>query len=168
MKPTDPTGDLLIEGDTGTVRMDDLYPTHAEDLWEAITSPDRVARWLGTVTGDLQRGGVVQMSLVSGWTGPARIEACDPPYHLSLLANPGGDDETRMQATLTSEGDATRLRIEESGFSIDALPFHGSGWQAHTEDLRAHLEARPAGDWQTRWKELTPAYQEMARVRLAD
>jgi uncharacterized protein YndB with AHSA1/START domain len=161
----EPTGELLIEGGRGTIRMDDLYRTDIDDLWDAITSPDRLARWLGTVEGDLRVGAVVQMSLVSGWDGPARVDVCEPPYRLALTANPAADDETRMEATLTREGEHTRLRIEESGFSLDILPFHGSGWQTHVEDLRAYLEDRPVSDWETRSKELAPAYVELARVR---
>jgi len=30
------------------------------------------------------------------------------------------------------------------------------------EDLTAHLEGRQAADWQARWTELTPTYQELA------
>lgn len=162
MNDTALLGDLLMEGDTGTVHMDDVYRTDVDDLWDAITSPTRVARWLGAVAGELRVGATVELSFVSGWDGPARIERCEAPHHLALLANPGQEDETRMTATLTPEGDGTRLIIEESGFSRDALPFHGSGWQAHVEDLRAHLENRPASDWETRWRELTPAYQQLA------
>jgi uncharacterized protein YndB with AHSA1/START domain len=163
MNDTAPTGELLLDGAVGTVRMDDLYGTQIDDLWDAITNPARVARWLGTVAGDLRPGETLHLSFVSGWDGTARIEVCEAPHRLVLVANPGHDDETRMSAALTPEGDHTRLVIEESGYTIDALPFHGSGWQAHVEDLRAHLDGRPTSDWQTRWKELTPAYQELAR-----
>ncbi|WP_404434649.1 SRPBCC domain-containing protein [Microbacterium lacus] len=166
MNDLEPTGELLVVDGKGTVRMEDLYRTDIDNLWAAITSPHRVARWLGSVKGDLRVGGLVHMSLVSGWDGPARIDTCDPPHHLSLTNNPGAADETRMVATLTREGPLTRLRIEEAGFPLDATPFHGSGWQAHVEDLRAHLEGRPASDWETRWKALTPGYQEIARTRL--
>jgi hypothetical protein len=36
----------------------------------------------------------------------------------------------------------------------------GAGWQAHLEDLAAHLAGRPTADWQTRWAELTPTFRD--------
>jgi hypothetical protein len=34
------------------------------------------------------------------------------------------------------------------------------GWQAHLEDLAAHLGAQNRRNWRTRWNELTPIYQD--------
>ena len=36
------------------------YETTIEDLWDACTNPERLARWYTTVTGDLQVGGTFQ------------------------------------------------------------------------------------------------------------
>ena len=35
----------------------DVYDTDLADLWSAITEPDRLARWVATVEGDLRLGG---------------------------------------------------------------------------------------------------------------
>ena len=50
--------------------------------------------------------------------------------------------------------------IEERGLPVDSLPAYGAGWQAHVEDLAAHLAGREPADWRTRWAELAPAYRE--------
>src|SRR6476661_4391353 len=42
---------------TGTVRLEDRFDTDIDDLWSAFTDPDRLARWLGKVDGDLREGG---------------------------------------------------------------------------------------------------------------
>ena len=34
-----------------------VYDTTPADLWDALTSPERIRRWFAPVTGDLQRGG---------------------------------------------------------------------------------------------------------------
>jgi hypothetical protein len=73
-----------------------------------------------------------------------------------------GDDETVIEAELVSAGDQTRLVIEERGLPLDELATHGAGWQAHVEDLAAHLAGRQRVDWRTRWTELTPSYRERA------
>jgi uncharacterized protein YndB with AHSA1/START domain len=153
-------GSISAIGDgRGVVRMEDLFDTTADDLWSALTTPDRLARWIGEVSGDLRLGGTIQARFTSGWEGPGRVEVCRRPERLLLVMMPGTDDETRIEATLTAVGDRTRLVIEERGIPLEHLPGHGSGWQAHVEDLGAHLEGRERQDWRTRWIELTPSYE---------
>jgi uncharacterized protein YndB with AHSA1/START domain len=156
----------------GAVRVEDVYDTDVQDLWQACTTPDRLARWIARVTGDLHEGGTVHVAFTSTWTGPARIEVCDAPHHLLLTAEPGADDETQMEAWLTAEGPRTRLVVEERGLPVDKLHFYGAGWQAHLEDLGRSLVSggsvhpdgwsaeRAAPDWHERWASLTPVYAD--------
>ena len=144
----------------GAVRVEDHYDTDIDDLWDACTTPERLARWIAEVSGDLHIGGTIQTTFTSTWTGAGRIEVCDQPHHLLLTMEPGTDDEGELEAWLTEEGDSTRLVVEERGLPLDQLPFHGAGWQAHLEDLRRSLAGEPS-TWKTRWTELTPAYQTM-------
>ena len=156
----------------GAVRVEDLYDTDVEDLWEACTTPERLARWVARVDGDLRVGSTVQVVFTSTWTGPIRIDVCDAPHHLLLTTEPGTDDECQIEAWLTAEGSGTRLVVEERGLPLDHLPFHASGWGVHLEDLGRSLEGdgpvHPEGwssevgapRWKARWEELTPAYQQ--------
>ena len=162
-----------LDGTRGAVRVEDLYDTDIEDLWQACTTPERLARWIARVEGDLQVGGTVQVVFTSTWTGPVRIEVCDAPRRLLLTTEPGTDDEGQIEAWLTQEGAQTRLVVEERGLPTSHLPFHASGWRVHLEDLGRSLEvsgpAHPEGwssdagapRWKERWQELTPAYQQM-------
>lgn len=158
----------------GLVRVEDVYDTDIEDLWSACTTPDRLARWIARVSGDLSVGATVQAVFTSTWSGPVRIEACDAPHHLLVTNEPGAPDETQLEAWLTAEGERTRLVVEERGLPVGKLPFYGAGWQVHLEDLGrslatdgpAHLdgwsEQAPSPAWQQRWAELTPVYEEAA------
>ena len=152
-------GEIRRDGDHGTIRVEDVYDTDLDDLWGAISEPERLARWLATVAGDLRVGGTIHASFTSSWEGPARIEVCDAPHHLRLTMMPGTPEETELEAVLTAEGQGTRLVIEERGLPWEQAPDYGAGWQAHLDDLRAHLEGRPAGDWHTRWSELISSYR---------
>jgi uncharacterized protein YndB with AHSA1/START domain len=144
----------------GVVRVEDLYDTGIDDLWEACTTPERLARWIAELSGDLRVGGTVHTTFTSSWTGDGRIEICDRPHHLLLTMEPGTDDEAELEAWLSEEGDRTRLVVEERGLPLDRLHFHGAGWQAHLEDLRRSLAGEPSG-WKARWTELVSVYEEM-------
>jgi uncharacterized protein YndB with AHSA1/START domain len=144
----------------GAIRVEDVYATDIEALWKACTEPERLARWIGEVSGDLRVGGTIHATFTSSWTGPGRIEACERPHHLLLTMEPGTQDETQIEAWLTPDGDATRLVVEERGLPLTNLHFYGSGWQAHLEDLGRSLSGEPSV-WQARWNELTPLYETM-------
>jgi uncharacterized protein YndB with AHSA1/START domain len=160
-----------LDQDRGAVRVEDLYDTDIDDLWDACTTPERLARWIAEVSGDLRVGGTIHACFTSTWTGPGRVEVCEAPHHLLLTMEPGTEDECQLEAWLTQEGTRTRLVVEERGLPLDQLYFHGAGWQAHLEDLGRSLAkngsvhperwspeaAAPA--WRERWDELTPAYQ---------
>jgi hypothetical protein len=77
--------------------------------------------------------------------------------------SPGQDDQTVIEAELVPDGDQTRLVLQERGLPLGEVAGYGAGWQAHVEDLAAHLAGRPAADWQTRWTELIPAYRDQQR-----
>ncbi len=160
-----------LDDTRGAVRIEDVYDTDIHDLWEACTRPERLARWIAQVTGDLHEGGIVHAVFTSTWAGPARIETCDAPDHLLVTTQPDTDQETALEAWLTVEDGRTRLVVEERGLPIGALHFHGAGWQAHLEDLARSLlndgapygggwsSETPAASWHARWSALTARYQ---------
>ena len=49
-------GSLRSADGAGIVRIEDRYDTDIDDLWSAITDPDRLARWFGEVDGELSPG----------------------------------------------------------------------------------------------------------------
>ena len=156
-------GSLRVVVGQGVVRMEGRVSTDIDDRWSARTDPQRLARWIAIVDGDLRLGGEFRARFTSGWEGPGRVDVCEPPRRLRLIMSPGQEDETVIGADLTSDGDHTRLVVEERGLPLDEVAGHGAGWQAHIEDLAAHLAHRPSEPWRTRWIELTPAYSEQAR-----
>ncbi|WP_114854998.1 SRPBCC family protein [Brachybacterium sp. YJGR34] len=147
-----------LDDTRGAVRVEDVYDTDVEDLWSACTRPERLARWIGEVTGDLRPGGEFRASWVSGWAGSGRIDVCEPPRHLALTLDPGTEAETRVEAWLRTQDEQTLLVVEERGLPLDDLPAHGAGWQAHLEDLARSLVGG-ASVWRERWTVLIPEYQ---------
>ena len=75
-----------------------------------------------------------------------------------------------VAAELVTDGDDTILVIERRGIPLDAVYAYGAGWQAHVENLGAHLAGQDCSDWPgdswPRWEELAPSYREMTVVPL--
>jgi hypothetical protein len=100
------------------------------------------------------------------------VEVCEPPRRLQVVTRETDEswqqgegvppfDQT-IEATLTADGDRTRLVIETYGMPLDAVAFYGAGWQIHAENLATYLAGRETGDTEARWGELVPAYQDLA------
>jgi uncharacterized protein YndB with AHSA1/START domain len=151
-------------GGKGVIRLQERYDTDIDDLWSALTDPSRVARWLGTVEGDLRVGGEFRaVYFASGWEGSGRVEACEPPRRVLLSARGSDATETHMvELTLTAEGDHTVLVLETSGMPLDNVAGYGAGTQIHLEDLNAYLRGRGPCDARARFDELYPGYQAQA------
>src|SRR5262249_36013572 len=157
-------GSVRAADGKGVVRMQDRFDTDVDDLWSALTEPRRLARWLGEVEGDLRLGGEFRARFYSsGWEGSGRVEACEPPRRLLVLARePDQPDEHAIEATLTADGGQTILVIEERGMPLDHLAGYGAGVQIHVEDLGDHLAGRERRDAEGRWEALLTAYQQLA------
>jgi uncharacterized protein YndB with AHSA1/START domain len=157
-------GSLRSADGKGVVRIEDRFDTDIDDLWSALTDPRRLARWMGEVEGDLRLGGQFRARFfASGWEGTGRVEACEPPRRLLLMTmQPGQPDEQVIEVTLAADGDQTVLVWEERGMPLDQLAAYGGGVQVHVEDLAAYLAGRDRCDADARWRELLPAYQDLA------
>lgn len=152
-----------LDDGKGAVAVEDFYDTDIDDLWSALTEPDRLARWIATVDGDPRLGGTVQTAfLSSGYEAPGRIDVCDAPRRLVITFEADTPGENVVEANLTAVGDRTRLVIEQRGFPVTDIVGHGGGWQLHAEDLAAHLGGREPGEWRDRWAELKPGYEALA------
>lgn len=155
-------GAIRVADGRGVVRVEDVYSTDAMSLWGALTEADRLARWIAVVTGDLRMGGIVHARFTSGWEGLLRVDACEPGRRLLVTSGVDEPDETVIEAILTSEGDRTRLVIEERGFSLDVVAAHGAGWHAHVADLGIHLNGGLPEDWRDQWFALIATYEKIA------
>ena len=124
------------------------YPTTVEDLWEAITVPERIARWFLPVEGDLKLGGRYQLKGNAGGT----ITRCEPPQALDLTWEFGGGTSW-VQVRLASLGQTARLTLEhiahKDGIGEEHLKKFGPGatgigWDLGLLGLKRHLENRGA------------------------
>ena len=157
-------GTLSAEDGKGVVRMQDRFDTDIDDTWSALTDPERLARWLGTIEGDLRVGGEYRyLFAASGAEGIGRIETCEPPRRLRVNQTAEQAEAHIIDVTLTADGDQTILVLEERGMPAHLLAAYGAGIQVHVEDLGAHLAGRDRCDAEARWGELEPLYEELLK-----
>ena len=158
-------------GGAGIVRIEDRYDTGIDELWAALTSPARLARWFARVEGELRRGGTFRLeSAELDQTG--RVEACEPPRRLLLTTRETDQSWRRghrvppfdqtLEATLRADGEQTILVIEARGMPLNKIASYGARWQIHAENLAAHLAGQQPSDPAARWDELIARYQDLA------
>lgn len=156
-------GTLRAADGTGVVRLEDRYATDVDDLWSALTDPDRLARWLGEVDGDLREGGEFRAHwFASGWEGTGRVLVCRRPHRLLVRTSSPDEPDGEVELTLTPDGDHTVLVLEDRGLPLGQIAAYGAGDQVHVEDLAAHLAGGGRCDARARWQELHPAYDALA------
>jgi len=166
-------GSLSASDGKGVVRIEHRYDTTIDDLWSAVVDPDRLARWYGQVEGDLRPGGTFRIRLdPADIDGTGSVEVCEPPQRLLVTTRetdeswqrgqgPAPFDQT-VEATLTTEGNRSRLVIEVRGLPLDRIASYGAGWQIHAENLAAHLSDNEPIDVGARWQDLLAGYQQQA------
>jgi uncharacterized protein YndB with AHSA1/START domain len=99
-----------------------------ERVWELLTKAEHIGRWFGDAGAeiDLRPGGAIVLHWRESGSAHGRIEAVEPHrrfvYRWAPYEDPGGEEpvegnSTRVEFTLATEGDGTRLRVVETGFS---------------------------------------------------
>ena len=119
------------------------YDTNVDDLWEAITTPLRLARWFMAVEGDLRLGGRYQLIGNAGGT----ITRCERPEALDVTWEMMGGTSWVNVRLAAAEGKA-QLTLEhiapEDGIGKDHLDKYGPGavgvgWDLGLLGLERHL-----------------------------
>ena len=159
-------GSLRSVDDEGVVRMEDRLDIWIDDLWRALTDPDRLAKWFGEVEGELSEGGEFRVRIALSGERRGRVEACEPLERLQLTMRdpdpqPGQPEQTVIEVRLIAEGAQTRLVWEERGMPVNLLPAYGAGIQIHVEHLADYISGRELRNVETRWNELFPAYEAL-------
>jgi uncharacterized protein YndB with AHSA1/START domain len=118
-------GERKIEGfdATGTVVLRRTYDTSAEDLWDAVTDPARLARWFLPVSGDLRAGGTYR---IEGNAGGEILE-CAPP-RLLRVSWVYGDLSSHVEVRISSDGGRAVLELEHGGVPDGFFEGIGTGW----------------------------------------
>ncbi len=124
------------------------YEASIEDLWDALTNPERLPRWFLPVSGDLRVGGRYQTQGNAGGI----VERCDRPDLLALTWEFGGE-VTWLEVRLTEAApDRTVLELAHTAY-VDPGRWAefgpgavGVGWDLSLNGLERHLRTGEALD----------------------
>ncbi|WP_238012728.1 SRPBCC family protein [Dactylosporangium sp. AC04546] len=131
-------------GETVAVRLRRSYDADVPDVWDAITDPSRIARWLMPISGDLRAGGSFQLEGNAG----GDILECSPPSRLKVTF---GGPTSIVTVRLSADGDRALLELEHTvpieiaGGGAGAL-YVGPGWDGALMALARHLHGEFDGD----------------------
>jgi uncharacterized protein YndB with AHSA1/START domain len=120
------------------------YDAEIEDVWDAITDPDRMKRWFLPVSGDLRAGGTFQLE----GNASGDILSCEPPR---LLRVTFGAPNSIVELRLTSDGNATVLELEHTvpkamAQSVAGALYVGPGWDGAFLGLDLYLRGEAPED----------------------
>lgn len=119
------------------------YANGIDDVWDAVTNPERLPRWFLPVSGDLAVGGRYQFEGNAG----GEVLACDKPER-ALLTWEFGGGVTWLELRLTDLGGRTRLQLEHVTPLVDQWFEYGPGavgvgWDLSMLGLSNHLSGGP-------------------------
>lgn len=129
----------LPAGDAYTIELRRRYDASVDEVWHAVTDPERLGRWLKPVTGDLRLGGSFELD--GGEHG--EILRCDPPQRLrvSWLFGPGADEwpgtsEVEVRLSAGPAGDTELELVHAAALGEPLFPTYGPGAGGVGWDLR--------------------------------
>ena len=147
----------LDAGAARTVTISRVYDTSPEDLWEACTDPERIARWFLPISGDLRLGG--RYAFAGNASGT--IERCEPPAGLAATWEFGGQTSWIELRLAPEPGGRARFVLEHIAHVDDEIWNQfgpgavGVGWDGAVLALGLYLEnpaELPARDSVEAWQ----------------
>ena len=136
---------------TGTIERELRIAARPETVFSFWVEPDRIRTWMGrTVSMDARAGGAYRIDYNGSDIATGEVLEIDPPRRLVLSwgweapgdATPPG--ASRVEVTLTPDGDGTILRLRHTGLAAEAVEGHAVGWDQFLPGLLAAAVASPA------------------------
>ena len=171
MTGSDTTGDphtrrgTVTREDDGRQRLEfrRSWPDPIDDVWAALTEPDRLARWIGTYEGERGPGGAGTFTMTQEEGdhagSPTRILECDPPRRLVVEWVQEDSDNWQVDLDLWAEDGRTALRFVQLFPAGADLTDFALGWHWYLDKFDSVVSGRPApADWDAFLAEVGPAY----------
>ena len=146
------------DGDeTVAVVFDRHYATTPEDLWQACTDPDRLARWFAPVSGDLRPGGRFTIHFDDADTPQCRVLTCKAPTRL-VWEWPVSGVPSVVTAEVAADGEGARLLLRHERLTSAQAAGYAAGWDTYVRRLAADLVGDALPNWDATWTALHSRY----------
>jgi uncharacterized protein YndB with AHSA1/START domain len=156
-------------GEGRTISLRRIYRAPIEDVWDALTTAERIQRWFLPISGELKLGGHYQFEGNAG----GEILACEPPRLLRVSWVMGGPDSfSEVEVRLTPVDGGTEFEMVHTAtvppqmwdqFGPGAV---GVGWDGALLGLGQHL-TDPAFDMDAEAKQAWMVSEEAAKFYTA-
>ena len=145
-------------GDGRVVRLRRTYAADIDDVWDALTSAERISRWFLPISGDLHVGGSYQLA----GNAHGKVLECEPPrrFRITWIGMETGSpaDVSEVEVSLGPDGDGrTSLELAHTAVVPDAMWDQfgpgavGTGWDGGLLGLALHLEVGGSVDDPAAW-----------------
>jgi len=144
-------------GEGRVVRLRRTFDAPVEDVWDALTNPERIGRWFLPISGDYRLGGRYQFEGNAG----GEILECERPRRLRVswvygeVTSPADVSELELRLTPSDAGTTLVLEhtaiVPEEFWSTYGPGAVGVGWDGGLLGLSLHLKGGSIADpiaWQ--------------------
>jgi uncharacterized protein YndB with AHSA1/START domain len=134
---------VLEAGEARTVTVSQTYRSPIDDVWDACTNAERIARWFLPISGDLHAGGHYKLE----GNAEGTVERCEPPKSFAATWEYGGEVSWIEVRLSVDPGGGTRFELEHTvpidderwaEFGPGAV---GVGWDMGLMGLAGHLSS---------------------------
>ncbi len=147
--PKSPTGRIHDTPEGKHLTIERTFRATVQDVWASLTEPERLARWYGTVEGELRAGQTVTITMTAEEGAPAeqvRIIECEPPRRFVIeTAGMGAPWQLQMELVET-DGVTTMTFVHALTDDLDAADV-GPGWEYYADRHQASFNNSPLPDW---------------------
>ena len=162
MDQTDTRYGSVTEESDGRWRLEfrRTWPDDADDVWAALTDPDRTPRWIGAYDGERHNGATGRFTMAFEDGAPAEqltVVECIEPHRL-VLEWPGSAG-WRVEIDVVAQRGGTTLIFVQRFTDRSAVPDVATGWHWYLDKLDAEISGtEPPADWDAFLAEAGPRY----------
>jgi uncharacterized protein YndB with AHSA1/START domain len=159
--------------DAHTIRFEKMLAGSSRQVWDYLTRPEHLTKWLADGSIELRAGGRVQLRFnvdeapereKAGAAVRGVVERCDAPHLLvySWIDEANPLPETAVAFELEQRGENTSLVLTHRRLPAASLPDCLAGWHTHLGILAARLRGEQPQPFPATFSELRPVYARMA------
>ena len=149
----------IAAGEGRAIRLRRTYEAPIDDVWDALTTPERISRWFLPISGDYRVGGRYQLEGNAG----GEILTCDRPNKFRVtwvygdVTDPASVSELEVRLAPASEG-STTLELEHTAVVPDEVWAEygpgavGIGWDQGLLGLSLYLRTGKSVEDPVAWQ----------------